>query len=329
MFLVLSKRVFQHQETNSSSRRAGEDTDQESALRRQQVLPIFWKHRGECEIPATEPAREDAEQRIEGSQGGHPTERETSSFITGERVHYIEMNCFIEKTENNISEEGAQYSEEYEKMLWMRDARIRTFMQLELEACQEEIGWMIRCHNYEALNRPQEEYPARPLPLPPNYIDKLHSRLIKVQQGVWPPTLKIILKTRYNLPAPTTSPRTVQSDDVMRGHRDGENSPQARPRASEEKEEVVVNGTPSTDKGGDFISQTKVETDHEPSKLADRQELVIFRQQKRTTAKSTDWGGRLPHSSKIRGEHECSYSSTSRRPRGGCDWQTSARDGIH
>ena len=104
----------------------------------------------------------------------------------------------------------------------------------------------------------------------------------------------MILKTRFNLRAPTTSPRAVQSDDVMRGHRDGGNSPQARPRASEEKEEVVVKGTPSTDEGGDFISQTEVETDHELSKLADRQELEIFRQQKGTTAKSTDWGGDYP-----------------------------------
>ena len=47
------------------------------------------------------------------------------------------------------------------------------FLQLELEACQEEIVWMIRCQIYEALNRPQEEYPARPLPIPPNYIDNL------------------------------------------------------------------------------------------------------------------------------------------------------------
>ena len=197
------------------------------------------------------------------------------------------MNFFIEKTENNISEEDAQCSEEHEKMLWMREARMRTFMQLELEACQEEI-------NCEALNHPQEEYLARPLPIPPNYIDNLHSRLIKVQQGVWPPTLIIILKNRCNLPPPTTSPRIVQPDDVMRGHGDGENSTQERPRASEEKEEVVVNGTTSTDEGGDFISQTKVETDHEPSKLADLQELVIFRQQKETTAKSTDWGGAYP-----------------------------------
>ena len=179
-------------------------------------------------------------------------------------------------------------------MLWMGEARIKTFMQLELKACQEEIVWRIRCHNYEALNRPQEEYPTRPLPITPSYIDNLHTRLIKVQQGVWSPTLKMILKTRYNLPAPTTPPRTVQSDDVMRGHRDRENSPQARPRASEEKEEVVVSGTQGTDEGGYFISQTKVETDHEPSKLADRQELMIFWQQKGTTAKSIYWGGDYP-----------------------------------
>ena len=99
----------------------------------------------------------------------------------------------------------------------------------------------------------------------------------------------MILKTRYHIPAPTTSPRTVQPSDVMKGNRDGENNPQERPRVSEEKEEVVANGTPSTDEGRVFISQTKVETDNEPLQLADRYfELVIFRQQKGTTAKSTD-----------------------------------------
>ena len=107
-------------------------------------------------------------------------------------------------------------------------------------------------------------------------------------------TLKMILKTRCSLPARTTSPRRVQPDDVTRGHRGGENSLQERPRASEEKEEVVVNGTPSTNEVGNSISQTKVETDHEPLQLADRHfKVVIFRQQ-RTTAKSTDWGGDYP-----------------------------------
>ena len=66
----------------------------------------------------------------------------------------------------------------------------------------------------------------------------------------------------------------------MGGHRDGKNSPQERPRASEEEKKVVADDTSSTDEGGDFISLTEVGTDHEPSQLADRHfELVIFRQQ--------------------------------------------------
>ncbi|CAN0285595.1 unnamed protein product, partial [Ascophyllum nodosum] len=106
--------------------------------------------------------------------------------------------------------------------------------------------------------------------------------------------LRPISTTCCNLPLPTASPRIVQPDDVMRGHRDGENSPQERPRASEEKEEVVANGTPSTNEGGNFISQIEAETDHEPTQLADRHsELAILRQQG-TTAKNTDWGGDYP-----------------------------------
>ena len=45
------------------------------------------------------------------------------------------------------------------------------FMQLELEASLEEINWRITCHNCEALKCPQEEYPARPLAIPPDYTD--------------------------------------------------------------------------------------------------------------------------------------------------------------
>ena len=239
------------------------------------------------------------------------------------------MNCFTGKTGNNFSEEDAQYSEEYEKMLWMREAMIKTFMQLELEACQEEIAWMITCHNCEALNRPLEEYPARPLPIPPNYIDNLHSRLIKVQQGVLPPTLKMIMKTHYNLPPPTT-PRTVHPDDVMMGHRDGENSPQERLRASEEKEEVVVNGTPSTNEGEDFISQIEVETDQEPTQLADRHsELAILRQQG-TTAKITDWGRDYPIQADFveNTNNAVTAVRVADHEEAACDWQATARDGI-
>ena len=125
---------------------------------------------------------------------------------------------------------------------------------------------MIRCHNCEALKCPQEEYPARPLPIPPNYIDNFQSRLIKIKKGILPPTFKMIIKTHY---PPPTSPAlktstTLQPNDLIRGHRDGESSPQERPQVLEGEEKVVANGTPSTDEGGDFISQTEVGTDNEP-----------------------------------------------------------------
>ena len=99
-------------------------------------------------------------------------------------------------------------------MMWMRETRIRTFMQLKLEACLDELNWMIGCHNCEALNCPQEEHPARPLPITPGYTDNSESRLIKVKKGILPPTLKMIVKKQYHLPAPTTPP-TVQPDDMM------------------------------------------------------------------------------------------------------------------
>ena len=64
-------------------------------------------------------------------------------------------------------------------------------MQLELEACFEEVSWMLRCYNSEALDCLQEEYPARLLPTPPpSYIDNLQSRLIKSRMGIHPASLK-------------------------------------------------------------------------------------------------------------------------------------------
>ena len=105
---------------------------------------------------------------------------------------------------------------EYYKMMRTREGRIKSFVQLELEACLEEVTWKIRCHNCEALSCPKEEYPARLLPIPPpSYIDNLQSRLIKARKGIFPASLKMILKTNYPLtvqrPAPETS---VQLDDV-------------------------------------------------------------------------------------------------------------------
>ena len=115
-------------------------------------------------------------------------------------------------------------------MMRTREASIRTFMQFELEACLEEVNWIIRCHNCEALNCPQEEYPARLLPTPsPSYTDNLQSRLIKARKGIFPVSLTMILKTKYPLPVRRPAPETsVQPDDVIREHRAGENSPSSQ-----------------------------------------------------------------------------------------------------
>ena len=112
-------------------------------------------------------------------------------------------------------------------MMRTREARIRTSMQLELEACLKKVSWMLRCHNCEALDCPQEEYPARLLPTPPpSYIDNLQSRLIKARKGIFSASLKRILKTKYPLPVRRPAPETsVQPDDVIGEHRAGENSP--------------------------------------------------------------------------------------------------------
>ena len=118
---------------------------------------------------------------------------------------------------------------EYYKMMRTREARIRTSMQLELETCLKELNLMIRCYNYEALNFPQEEYPASLLPTPPpSYVDNFNGRLIKVQKGIFTASLKIILKTNYHLPVRRRAPKiSVQSDDVIGVHPAGENSPQS------------------------------------------------------------------------------------------------------
>ena len=123
---------------------------------------------------------------------------------------------------------------EYYSMMRMREEKIRTFMQLELEACLEEVCWMLRCHNCKVLDCPQEEYPARLLPTPPpSYIDNLQSRLIQARNGIFPASLKMILNTKYQLPVQRPAPETsVQPDGMIGGHRAGENSPSSECDAS-------------------------------------------------------------------------------------------------
>ena len=142
------------------------------------------------------------------------------------------------------------HEHEYFKMMRAREDRIRTFMQLELEACLEEVSWSIRCYNCEVLGCPQEEYPARLLPtLPPNYEDNLQSRLIMAQKGIFPASLKMILKSEYQLPVLRPVPEiSVQPDSVIGEYRAGENSTASECDPSPRRAAVVTRsegpGTP-------------------------------------------------------------------------------------
>ena len=142
------------------------------------------------------------------------------------------------------------HEHEYFKMMRAREDRVRTFMQLELEACLEEVSSSIRCYNCEVLGCPQEEYPARLLPtLPPSYEDNLQSRLIRAQKGVFPASLKMILKSEYQLPVLRPVPEiSVQPDSVIGEHRAGENSTASECNPSPRRAAVVTRseepGTP-------------------------------------------------------------------------------------
>ena len=106
-------------------------------------------------------------------------------------------------------------------MVRAREDRIRTFMQLELEACLEEVRWSITCYNCEVLGCPQEEYPARLLPtLPPDYEDNLINRLSAAQKGILPVSLKMILNSAYKLPVLRSASQVpVQPDNITGEHR--------------------------------------------------------------------------------------------------------------
>ena len=142
------------------------------------------------------------------------------------------------------------HEHEYFKMMRVREDRIRTFMKLELEACLEEVSWSIRCYNCEVLGCPQEEYPARLLPtLMPNYEDNLQSRLIMAQNSIFPASLKMILKSEYQLPVLRPVPEiSVQPDSVIGKHRAGENSTSSECDPSPRRAAVVTRseepGTP-------------------------------------------------------------------------------------
>ena len=154
------------------------------------------------------------------------------------------MNLFIEQDKNVMNPKAKSpgtdvCSEEKRKMAWMQETRIKTSMPMELKVCRDELDWLLKCDNCVVYNCLEEEYPPRPLPIPPDYIDNLQSRLSKVMKGILPPTLKITLKTYYQAPVCPQQQEIsscsqeeqfetsleVQPDDMTGKHRDGEHNP--------------------------------------------------------------------------------------------------------
>ena len=208
------------------------------------------------------------------------------------------MNLFIEQDENAMNPKGTisdtdVYSEEERKTAWMRETRIGIFMQMELEACRDELDWLIICYSFAADNCPKEEYTPRPLPIPPDYIDNLQRRLGNVMKRILQLTLKMVLKTYYQAPARPQLKEVllcaqekqletslgVQPDDMTGKHRDGDHNLLERPQVSEKKEKLVSDVTSPADQGGDFVFQTEVGMNLEISKVAAHHfELTMFRQ---------------------------------------------------
>ena len=165
----------------------------------------FRKHQESARYRHQSQRQKDAEYSSGGSQREIPIRTGVSNtpFQTGEKKLSVKMKFFIEQGENAMNPKGIIYStdvcsEEERKMLCMRETWIRLFMQMELDNCRNELICLIRCHNCAADTCPEEEYPPRPLPIPPDYINNLKRRLGKAMNGIIPPTLvllKMVLKT--------------------------------------------------------------------------------------------------------------------------------------
>ena len=187
----------------------------------------------------------------------------------------------------------------------------------------DEADWLIRCPNCAANNCPEEEYPSRPLPIPLDYMKILQSRLVKVKKSILPPILKIILKTCYHLPAhraPVTSP-AVQPGDMIRRHRDGEHNSLELPQALEEDEKKGGCRRHLEHRSGRRFCFSNPGWDG-PRSIASRCSPFRIGDVSATRYNSEDHrlGGRLPNSSRLRGEPE--------NPRGICGQPASAKDDV-
>ena len=78
---------------------------------------------------------------------------------------------------------GSICSEEETKLNWMRDTRIRLFMQMELLGSRDELDWSMKCDHCVVNNYPEEYWSSMPLPVPPKYHENLCKTVIDSQDN--------------------------------------------------------------------------------------------------------------------------------------------------
>ena len=107
MVCFQSSRVFEHLETKSLPRRAGGDTNQESARRRQQVLPV-QEAPGRVQNTGTRASVKRTQSRaVEAAREGTPQNVSVDTpFQCGERVLSVKINFFEQSEYTMYSEES-------------------------------------------------------------------------------------------------------------------------------------------------------------------------------------------------------------------------------
>ena len=115
-------------------------------------------------------------------------------------------------------------------------------MQMKLEACKNECKWWLRCNHCIVNNCPEGYCPPMHLPIPPDYAKNLIEIKKMVRNGVLPPTIKTVYKTRY--PLACAEPKSSGDDHIVNDYletladgQEEERSPSPLPCAEPESSE--------------------------------------------------------------------------------------------
>ena len=130
------------------------------------------------------------------------------------KINFSEQGDNAMNPRETISGNDVHYcSQREKKMTWTHETRIRLFMQMELEACRNELDWMARIHDCLLNSCPKEDFPPKPLPTPSTYITYFR-KTERAKKGILSSPLKINLKENYPLRPARLSPVHPQHPDI-------------------------------------------------------------------------------------------------------------------